>query len=119
MKPVIPKYIGKFFLLIFLLIFLLPGNIFCQKKYEVQYILSGKDTLYKIQQFDLKTVFETKSLAEIYIAKLPAVILDKGFPASSLDSVFYDSARARVKIFLGEKYKWVKLSTDRIDQNVL
>ena len=119
MKPVIPKYMGKFFLLIFLLIFLLPGNIFCQKKYEVQYILSGKDTLYKIQQFDLKTVFETKSLAEIYIAKLPAVILDKGFPASSLDSVFYDSARARVKIFLGEKYKWVKLSTDSIDQNVL
>lgn len=119
MKPVIPKYMGKFFLLIFLLICLFPGNIFCQKKYEVQYTLSGKDTLYKIQQFNLKTVFETKSLAEIYIAKLPAVILDKGFPASSLDSVFYDSAHARVKIFLGEKYKWVKLSTDSIDPNVL
>lgn len=106
---------GKFFLLIFLL----PGNIFCQKKYEVQYILSGKDTSYKIQQFDLKTVFETKSLAEIYISKLPLVILSKGFPASSLDSIFYDSARARVKIYLGEKYKWVQISTDSIDPNVL
>ncbi|MEO6838921.1 MAG: hypothetical protein ABI261_05430 [Ginsengibacter sp.] len=115
MKPAIAKYMGKFFLLIFLL----PGNIFCQKKYEVQYILSGKDTSYKIQQFDLKTVFETKSLAEIYISKLPLVILSKGFPASSLDSIFYDSARARVKIYLGEKYKWVQISTDSIDPNVL
>ena len=119
MKPLIAKYLGKVLLLIFLLICLLPGNVFCQKKYEVQYILSGKDTSYQIKQLDLKNVFDSKSLAEIYINKLPAVIMSKGFPASSLDSVFYDSAQARVKIYLGQKYKWVKISTDSIDPNVL
>ncbi|HET7116787.1 MAG TPA: hypothetical protein VFI29_09865 [Hanamia sp.] len=119
MKPAIAKYLSKIFLLIFLMICLIPGNVFCQKKYEVRYILSGKDSSYKIQQLGLKTIFETKSQAEIYINKLPAVILSKGFPASSLDSVFYDSAHATVKIYLGEKYKWVQISTDSIDPNVL
>lgn len=97
----------------------LHGNVFCQKKYEVRYILSGKDTLYKIQQFDLKTAFETKSAAQNYINKLPETILNKGFLAASVDSVFYDSVFARVKIYLGEKYKWIRLATDSIDQDVL
>ena len=119
MKSAITKYVSKNFLLIFLLICLIPGNVFCQKKYEVRYILSGKDTSYKIQQFDLKTDFENKSLAENYINKLPALILSKGFPTSSIDSVFYDSAYAKVKLYLGEKYKWVRISTDSIDPNAL
>lgn len=97
----------------------MPENVFCQKKYEVQYILSGKDTLYKLQQFDLKTTFETKSAAQLYINKLPETILNKGFLATSVDSVFYDSVFAKVKIYLGEKYKWIELSADSIDQNVL
>lgn len=101
------------------MICLFTENVFCQKKYEVRYILSGKDTLYKIQQFDLKTIFETKSAAQNYINKLPETILNKGFLAASVDSVFYDSAFARVKIYLGGKYKWIQLSTDSVDQDVL
>ena len=102
-----------------MLIFLIYGNAFCQKKYEVQYILSGKDTLYKIQQFNLKTTFETKSAAQLYINKLPGTILSKGFLGVSVDSAFYDSLFAKVKIFLGEKYKWIELSADSVDPGVL
>lgn len=103
----------------FLIICLSPANVFCQKKYEIRYFFSGKDTLYNIEQLGLKTIFENKDQAKIYINKLPVIILNKGFPASSLDSVFYDSAQARVKIYLGEKYKWIQISTDSIDPNVL
>ncbi len=119
MKTAFTKYPRPIFLLIFLMTLFFSENVFCQKKYEVQYILSGKDTLYKIQQFDLKAAFETKSAAQNYINKLPEAILNKGFLAASVDSVFYDSSLAKVKVHLGEKYKWAQIATDSIDQNVL
>ena len=119
MKPTITKCLSKVLMLVFLIMLFFFNNAFCQKKYAVQYILSGKDTSYKIQQLDLKRAFESKTEAQLYINKLAATIMDKGFPTASLDSVFYDSAHAKVKIYLGEKYMWGQINTDSIDQNVL
>ena len=119
MKPAFTKYPRPIFLFIFLMTFFFCKDVFCQKKYEVQYIFSGKDTSYPIQQLDLKTTFQTKSLAQTYIDELPETILNKGFLAASVDSIFYDSALAKVKVYLGEKYKWAQIATDSIDPNVL
>ncbi|MEO7834375.1 MAG: hypothetical protein ABIR50_03580, partial [Ginsengibacter sp.] len=119
MKPAIPKYLRRIPLLISLMIFLFSATVFSQKKYNVQYILSGKDTSYNIEQLDLKTVFISKETAETFINKLPQDLFSKGFPAASVDSVFYDSREAKAKIYLGEKYKWAKISVDSIDENIL
>jgi hemolysin activation/secretion protein len=119
MKPPILKYPHCFLTHFFLLMFLFPATVFSQKKYSVQYISAGKDTSSQIQQFNFKTIFETRESAESYINKLPQMLLNKGFPTASVDSVFYDSANAKVKLYLGEKYKWAQISTDSIEQNVL
>lgn len=119
MKPAIPKYLLHIPLLIFLMIFLFSATVFSQKKYNIQYILPGKDTSYNFQQLDLKTVFENKKAAEVFIHKLPQILFSKGFPAASVDSIFYDSTEAKAKIYLGQKYKWAKISVDSIDENIL
>ncbi len=107
------------FLLIFLILFSFSNNIFCQKKYTVHFILSGKDTSYQLQQFGLKSVFDTKQTAEIYLNTLPETLLGKGFPTASVDSIFYDSVFARVNLYLGEQYKWAQINADSIDPEVL
>ena len=119
MKPTTAKYLGNIFLLIFIMIFFLSNKVFCQKKYTVQYFLSGKDTLYKLQQLDLKSVFDTRQNAEIYLNSIPVTLLGKGFPTASVDSIIYDSLTSRVVLYLGEQYKWVQINTDSIDQDVL
>ena len=119
MKPAIPKYLRRIPMLIFLMIFLFSATVFSQKKYSVRYILSGKDSSYNIQQLDLKTVFESKEDAETFINKLPQILFTKGFVAASVDSFFFDSAKAKVKIYLGRKYKWAKISVDSIEKTVL
>ena len=119
MKPATNKYLSIIPALIFLMMFLFPDNAFCQKKYRAEYIVSGKDTLDNLHQLGLKKDFENKESAQKYINQLPATLLSKGFPAASVDSVFYDSSVVRVKIYLGEKYKWAEISTDSIDKNVL
>ncbi len=50
---------------------------------------------------------------------LPAALLGKGFPASSVDSVWYDSTSANVNLYLGEQFKWVQINTDSIDNKLL
>jgi outer membrane protein assembly factor BamA len=119
MKPAIPKYLRRIPMLIFLMIFLFSATVFSQKKYNVHYILSGKDSSYNIQQLDLKTVFEIRETAETFINKLSQTLFSKGFAAASIDSVFYDSTEAKAKIYLGQKYKWAKISVEGIDKNVL
>ncbi|MEO6813584.1 MAG: hypothetical protein ABI172_06605 [Ginsengibacter sp.] len=110
---------SKIIALIFLIIFTLPYNVFCQKKYSVDYILPGKDTSYKTAGILLKNIFDSRQDASVYLNNLPKVLLSKGFPGASIDSLLYDSTSAKVFLYLGGQYKWAKLSTDSIDKNVL
>jgi outer membrane protein assembly factor BamA len=110
---------GNIVLLVFSMVFFFANTVFAQDKYKVHYILPGKDTPDKIQQLDLKSTFESQTFAKIYIDKLPEILLGKGFPTASVDSVRYDSVFAQVKIYLGQKYHWLAITTDSIDQSVL
>jgi outer membrane protein assembly factor BamA len=119
MKVVTLKYFSRVFFLFAILVFFFASNIFGQKKYNLNYVLSGKDTLYKPQQLGLKTSFDGKEFADVYINSIPATLLSKGFPAASVDSVIYDSTSANINLYLGERYKWVQINTDSIDQKLL
>jgi outer membrane protein assembly factor BamA len=119
MKPFTLKYVSKIFKLLLLMTFIFLNNTFCQKKYTVQYILSGKDTSYNVQQTGLKNSFTSKEVASVYLMALPSMLTARGFPGASVDSVRYDSTSATVLLFLGEKYKWASINTDSIDKNVL
>ena len=110
---------GRILSLIFLMVFFFSNPVFSQDNYKIRYILSGKDTSYNIQQLGLKSTFENKTFAEVYINKLPETLLIKGFPTASVDSVFYDSLSARVIIYSGKKYQWAEITTDSVDQSAL
>jgi outer membrane protein assembly factor BamA len=119
MKPTSVKYLSIILTLIFLISFFFSQTAFCQKKYNINYALSGKDSLYKLEQLGLKSEFSDKTQASKYISSLPESLMNKGFAAASVDSVIYDSASARVLLYLGEKFKWVKINTDSADKNML
>lgn len=112
-------YFQKIFGCIFFMLFCAPAVVFCQKKYTVNFLFQGKDTINQLQQLALKTEFEAKEAAQNYISKLPSTLLEKGFPTASVDSVFYDSTKATVWLYAGKKYKWAIIRTDSVDQNAL
>ena len=119
MKYPILIYLRRFLTPAFFTMFLFPSVVFSQKKYTVEYISTGKDSSSQIQQFNFKTIFETGELAKSYINKLPEMLLNKGFPTASVDSVFYDSTKAKVKLYIGEKYQWAQISTDSVEPYIL
>ncbi|MGH2648571.1 MAG: hypothetical protein ACRDE8_13425, partial [Ginsengibacter sp.] len=71
------------------------------------------------EKLGLKTSFDTKEFASVYISSLPATLLGKGFPAASVDSVSYDSTEAHIKLYLGEQYKWMQIKADSVDKKLL
>ncbi|MGN6541584.1 MAG: hypothetical protein ACTHKY_12325 [Ginsengibacter sp.] len=119
MKYPILIYLRRFLTPAFFTMFLFPSVAFSQKTYTVQYIAAGKDTSSQIQQFNFKTIFDRRESAETYINKLPQMLLSRGFPTASVDSVLYDSTIAKVKLYIGAKYQWAQISTDSIEPYIL
>ncbi|MDQ6845842.1 MAG: BamA/TamA family outer membrane protein, partial [Bacteroidota bacterium] len=119
MNSITLKYSGRNVLLFQLFIFLISSPSFSQKKYTVQYLLYGKDTSYKIQKPQLKTIFDDEASASLYLISLPQILRGKGFPAASVDSVRYDSTVAVARLYLGEKYNSVEINIDSVDSKVL
>ena len=117
-KPV-SKYFPRLIILLLSFILLLSANAFAQQKYIVKYFFYGKDTSFKMDKPELKTSFDDKETAATYISSLTGVLLARGFPASSVDSVNYDSTKATVQLYLGEQFKWAEVNTDSIDIKVL
>jgi outer membrane protein assembly factor BamA len=112
-------YVKRTFFGIAMLLLLNISNAYCQKTYTIHYLLSGKDSSYKPEQGGLKTIFDNKESANIYINSLPVLLVSKGFPTASIDAVKFDSTSAKVSLYLGEEYKWVQINTDSVDHYLL
>ncbi len=119
MKPNENKYLSHVLPLIFIMLILFSKRVVCQATYGLHYLVTDKDTSYTIQQPNLKTAFKTKEDATLYLNKLPATLVNMGFPTASVDSVRYDSTFATAKIYFGKKYTWARISTDSVDPYVL
>src|SRR6476659_3080256 len=111
MKPFTIKYFHWVVFLIPIFAFFYNSKIYCQKNYTLTYVVAGKDTSHQLQQLGLTTSFEGKEFAVAYVSTLPVILLSKGFPAASVDSVKYDSTSANVDLYLGEQYSWVQINT--------
>jgi outer membrane protein assembly factor BamA len=84
--------------------------------YEVHYI--GADTA-ATGQLQLERKFTSRPEAESYLNNLPTLLQSKGYIASSVDSIYYDSTGALVQLYLGEQFRWAKISTQPKDEDLL
>jgi outer membrane protein assembly factor BamA len=95
-----------------LLPFLLPAQ------YRLQIKPVDKDPAF-IHGLRLQSNFRNEALAQDYIASLPALLQSKGYPAASLDSVYYDSLGAVCSLYVGEPFQWARLHVDSADRKLL
>ena len=113
------KIKGKTAFLLFTALLVFSSGVFGQKKYSIQYLLTDKDSLYKDITVALKNTFNSQEEAISYVKTLPEILLAKGYPVASVDSVYYDSTFASVNLYPGPKYSWGKINTDSIETGLL
>ena len=110
----------KFRLQIWVILFLLVNlSLRGQNEYSLQIRSVDRDSAFLTSNVGLRTTFSSRTECTNYINKIPATLQAKGFVTASLDSISYDSAFARIVLYVGSKYEWAKLETNQIDPSVL
>lgn len=88
------------------------------QSYSVHYKTPDGDTSLR-QKLSLQKDFLSKTEAALYLVQLPSLLQGKGYITASVDSVQYDSLFAIAAVYLGEQYKWAKVSTTEQDAAIL
>jgi outer membrane protein assembly factor BamA len=88
------------------------------QSYSVYYQTPEGDTSFS-QRLSLQKVFPSQTEATLYVVQLPSLLQSKGYVAASLDTLQLDSLGGRVVVYLGEQYKWAKITTRPQDASLL
>ncbi len=90
-----------------------PGTTF-----RMRYDWADKDTSINPAALKLKESVNGRTAAEQYVRELPGLLRASGFPASSVDSIQWESSQVRVLVFLGPRYAFSEILL-RADQTLL
>lgn len=103
--------------MVFVVLFLFPFSLTAQ--YKLQVIPVDKDSVFIKDKLRLQASFKNSFSCKEYVDKLPALMQSKGYPAASVDSVFYDTLSATIYLYTGENFRWVHLNTDSVEKKLL
>lgn len=78
-----------------------------------------KDSAFIYSTLQLQSDFKNEELCKGYIAKLPALLQSKGYPAASIDSVFSDQHGTTLFLYVGETFRYAHLNVDSVDKKLL
>jgi outer membrane protein assembly factor BamA len=93
----------------------LPGNT----QYRLTIEPLDRDTLFLKDSLQLQTRFKSRDACFDYINKLPALLLSKGYPAASVDSIFLDTLNANISLYVGDGLRWTLIHVDSVDRKLL
>ena len=91
------------------------------RKDTIQLIVhtSGKDTSFVRQRIQMKTLFPFRREALAYLDKIPDVLAEAGYLASSVDSFWEDPTGVHVPLFYGPLIHWAQMDISGIEQGAL
>ncbi|HMW65298.1 MAG TPA: BamA/TamA family outer membrane protein [Chitinophagaceae bacterium] len=78
-----------------------------------------KDSAWIVSKTGLQTSFASKLACEEYLNRLPALLQSKGYVTASIDLLQYGMTTARLVLFLGESYRWIKLDVASVPSDLL
>ena len=89
-----------------------------QRSCDLFIISADKDSAF-LRSLQLQSSFVDKTSCIQYIHRLPQLLALKGYASSSVDSIREDSASVWIKLFIGNKFTWEKLSISDSANNLL
>ncbi len=78
-----------------------------------------KDSLFTNDAFKLQTLFNSEPSILNYINQLPALLIARGYPAASVDSVWNEDQEYHIILFTGKHYALIQLSSVNIEKKAL
>src|SRR5688572_7393401 len=110
------------FICLFILSMLFTGVKLHAQNYRLNIQLAGKDSTTAANAADylgLQTTFTNKVQSIEYINKIPSILSLRGFPAASVDTVYFDSLSAYIQLYTGPQYRSVTVNADSVEEKAL
>lgn len=113
---------------IFCVLFFLSGlsvtnPVFAQANksggYQVRYHFAGKDTSFNSASTGLRQSFDDDGSRFKYISNIPGLLAARGYPLANVDSSWQVENAIHILLFIGDKYNWIKLDVDSVEQEAL
>lgn len=105
--------------ILLLAILLSCANLYAQDKYPLQLRGVDRDSTSLVNDFRIQVLFDNRDECTRYVSQLTPELQSRGFVTASIDSMIFDSAFARIVVFIGDAYKWAQLDTRQVDTAVL
>ena len=105
--------------LLFLIIISFQNISLSQTSYILNTKCVDKSPEFLKNEIGLQTEFPSRPICIDYVNKLPSLLQAKGFVNASLDSIFFDTASAKVVLYIGEQYKWAHVNIASADPQIL
>jgi outer membrane protein assembly factor BamA len=107
---------GRLFIAVFIVLISVATP---RAQYTLTYDFVDKGTSISTQTLNLDTSFANLEAASLYVKKLPAFLLARGYPAASVDSIAYSDSSGFVSLFVGRRYLLGSVNVDSIDGSLL
>src|SRR5262245_53090734 len=104
---------------IVLFIILFQNVSFGQTSYTLQAKCIDRSDEFLKNELSLQTDFTSRLACIEYVNKLPSLLQSKGFVTFSIDSVLFDTASAKLVLYLGQQYKWAHINVSAADPEIL
>lgn len=88
-------------------------------QYQLKVIAVDRDSSFDVHSIGLQTSFKNRSSCSAYINTITALLLAKGYPVASADSVNVDSAFATIRLFIGEPFRLAAVKIQPADKKLL
>jgi outer membrane protein assembly factor BamA len=91
----------------------------CTGQYKLSIVPVDHDSAFFIDNFEIQRDFIDRSTCLQYIDKIPGILQAKGYPTASVDSIWFDSTQAGIRLFAGAAYKLAYINMQSLDKRIL
>lgn len=88
-------------------------------QYTLRVNMQSPDSILSPAALGIPASFKNREDCTDYIYKLPGLLQDKGFAASSIDSIRFDSASAFLQLYTGDRFSWSSIKIRPEDADLL
>src|ERR1700678_4243927 len=100
-----------------LILLLCPFSGWAQ--YVLHIVLVDKDSLFVQKRLGLTTSFKSREQCTDYVYTILPLLQGKGYVAASVDSITYGDKSARLRLYLGDVWRWAQIDVRHTDPTLL
>jgi outer membrane protein assembly factor BamA len=112
------RYISRSALPTIVMLFMM-SNLRGLAQYPLHITPVDKDSAFLRKNLGLITSFRNQEICTEYVYEMLSLLQAKGYMTASIDSMRFDPSGAKIRLYVGEVYRWANINTGKVEPELL